>query len=84
MDKTDWTKPLPEHLARPTYWPAMLALGVTLTLLGLVTSLAISAVGLGLCVTGLIGWIRELVAGQAPAPGALPQEQVGESNAQHP
>jgi len=60
MDRSDWNKPLPERLAPPTYWPAMLALGVMLVLLGPVTSLAISAVGLGLSITALIGWIGEL------------------------
>ena len=57
-----WSTPLPERLARPTYWPAMLALGMTLALLGPVTSLAISVVGLGLAGAALIGWIGELVA----------------------
>ncbi len=60
MDKSNWNKPLPERLATPTYWPAMLALGMTLALLGLVTSLGISAVGVALAITALIGWIGEL------------------------
>src|SRR5690242_11660197 len=29
-----WKKPLPERLSRPTYWPAILALSMTLALLG--------------------------------------------------
>jgi hypothetical protein len=56
-----WSAPLPEHLAHPSYWPAMLALGMTLALLGPVTSLAISVVGLGFAVAALIGWIGDLV-----------------------
>jgi hypothetical protein len=56
-----WRRPLPEALARPTYWPAMLALGMTLALLGPVTSLAITVVGLGLAIAALIGWIGEMV-----------------------
>lgn len=55
-----WKKPLPEHLPRPTYWPAMLALATTLSLLGPVTSMAITVVGLGLAVVALIGWIGEI------------------------
>jgi hypothetical protein len=56
----DWSKPLPEHLPRPTYWPAMLALGTTLALLGPVTLMVITVVGLGLAFVALIGWIGEL------------------------
>jgi len=59
--KEGWSTPLPERLAEPTYWPATLALGLTLALLGPVTSLAISVVGLGLAAAALIGWIGELV-----------------------
>jgi hypothetical protein len=39
----------------------MLALGVMLVVLGPVTSLAISAVGMGLSITALIGWIGEIM-----------------------
>ena len=60
-DQLDWNKPLPEQLARPTYWPAMLALGMTLALLGPVTSLAITVVGFALAIAALIGWIGELI-----------------------
>jgi hypothetical protein len=60
-DMQDWNRPLPEALARPTYWPAMLALGMTLALLGPVTSLAISVVGVGLAIAALVGWVGELV-----------------------
>jgi len=59
--KRGWSRPLPETLARPTYWPAMLALGMTLALLGPVTSMAITVVGAGLAVAALVGWIGELV-----------------------
>ncbi len=57
-----WTEPRPERVAEPTYWPAMLALGMTLALLGPVTSMAIAVVGAGLAVAALIGWIGELSA----------------------
>jgi hypothetical protein len=56
-----WKKPLPERLPRPTYWPAMLALAVTLALLGPVTLMAISAVGVALGAVALIGWIGEIL-----------------------
>jgi hypothetical protein len=53
--------PLPEQLPRPTYWPAMLALAMTLALLGPVTLMPITAVGLGLGAVALIGWVREIL-----------------------
>jgi hypothetical protein len=39
----------------------MLALAMTLALLGPVTSLAVSVVGLALAIAALIGWIGEVV-----------------------
>lgn len=62
-DKEGWIRPMPKTLARPTYWPAMLALGMTLALLGPVTSLAITVVGVGLAIAALIGWIGGIVHG---------------------
>jgi len=59
--ETGWKDPLPERLARPTYWPAMLAFAIMITLLGPVTNLAVSVVGLGLLLAALIGWIGEIL-----------------------
>lgn len=55
-----WSRPRPEVLARPTWWPAALAFGSTLFVWGLVTSLII--VGIGIVVFGwsLGGWIQEI------------------------
>jgi hypothetical protein len=56
-----WKKPLPEHLPRATYWPAILAVAMTLALLGPVTLMAITVVGFVLGAVALIGWIGELL-----------------------
>lgn len=56
-----WKTPLPQRLPRKTYWPAMLALGITITLLGPVTILPVSLAGLALAVAALIGWIGEMI-----------------------
>lgn len=56
-----WKKPRPEHLPRPTYWPAILALAITLALLGPVTLMQITAVGIVVGAVALIGWIGELL-----------------------
>lgn len=55
-----WKKPLPETLARPTFWPAMLALGVNLILLGIVTQIVVGLAGLLLSIVSLAGWIGEI------------------------
>jgi hypothetical protein len=59
--ETGWKKPLPERLARPTYWPAMLAFAITVALVGPITNLAVTVVGLLLVLAALIGWIGEIL-----------------------
>lgn len=53
-------KPDPEDIPRPTYWPAVLAAGITALLWGTITSWIISLVGLVLFAIALWGWIEEL------------------------
>ena len=54
-------EPLPhEHLPRPTYFPAGLAMGTTFIVWGLITSAVIFFVGVGLFIAALAGWITEL------------------------
>jgi hypothetical protein len=55
---------MPERTPEPAYWPAALALGVVMLLLGIVTSFAISGVGLVLMAVSLTKWIGELVHGR--------------------
>ena len=54
-----WGRARPEHIPRPTYWPAVLALGTTFALWGLLTTWFISLVGLVLMGIALAGWIGE-------------------------
>ena len=56
-----WKKPLPEHLPRRTYWPAILALAMTLALLGPVTLMPVTAVGLALGAVALVGWTGDIL-----------------------
>jgi hypothetical protein len=49
------------HLPSPTYWPAVLALGITFLAWGIVTSFLIAGVGLLLFVVALGGWIGDLL-----------------------
>jgi hypothetical protein len=55
-----WNTARPEQLPEPSIWPATLALGITLLLWGLVTSLIITGVGGMLFVVALAGWIRDI------------------------
>jgi membrane-bound ClpP family serine protease len=59
QDQAGWSSPLPEKLPRPTYTPFILALGIVLISFGLLTTLAISIVGLIVFIIGLVGWIGE-------------------------
>jgi hypothetical protein len=54
---------VPEAIAMPapTAWPMITAFGLALLLTGLVTSLAVSVVGLILAARGAVGWFREVM-----------------------
>jgi hypothetical protein len=56
-----WSRPRPAHAPRPTYWPAILGIGVTCLFWGVVTTWVISLVGLVLCIMALAGWIGEML-----------------------
>jgi len=56
----EW-EPLPaEHLPRPTYFPAGLAMGIAFLFWGLITSSVTIVVGLALFIASLAGWIMEI------------------------
>jgi hypothetical protein len=50
----------PIHMPAPTAWPFVLALGVTFLFAGLVTSWAISVLGLAMMLFASIGWFRDV------------------------
>lgn len=56
----DWERLPAAHLPRPTYWPVVLAVGVMFLAWGIVTTIAITIIGLALLALGLSGWIGEL------------------------
>jgi len=45
----------------PTHWPFVTAFGLALLFAGLVTSLAVSAVGLVVVLRGAVGWFRDVL-----------------------
>jgi hypothetical protein len=52
------------HLPSPSVWPITLAGGITLLGFGVLTSLALSALGAVLLAWALTGWIQELRHGR--------------------
>jgi len=53
------------HMPLPTAWPIVLALGVSLLVTGMVTSVEISLLGLLLIVLSSIGWFRNVLPVEA-------------------
>ena len=49
------------ELPAPTAWPVILAFGLTLLFAGLLTSAAVSVLGLVLTLAGCIGWFRQVL-----------------------
>ncbi len=60
----DWERLPAAHLPQPTYWPVVLAVGVMFLAWGIVTTIAITIIGLVLFALGLGGWIGELRHGE--------------------
>ncbi len=58
--KPGWSRPQPAVLPRPTYWPVVMALGITFVAWGILTTWIITAVGALLFVLALVGWIGEI------------------------
>ena len=55
-----WTALPPEHLPKATFWPAGLALAITFTFWGLISSWVILVLGIALFVVSMAGWIDDL------------------------
>jgi hypothetical protein len=53
------------QLPRPTPWPLVLALGIALICTGMVTNIAVGALGLILTIAGSIGWFRQVLPHEA-------------------
>ena len=53
------------QLPKPTAWPMVLALGISLVLAGMVTSIAVGALGLVLVVFASVGWFLQVLPYEA-------------------
>lgn len=56
----EWHRPKPEHVARPTYCPVMIAVAIVLMVWAPLTSWVLLAAGAGVFVLGATAWINEL------------------------
>jgi len=63
-------------LPTPTIWPLILALGITLSLFGLVTHWAITVLGLVLAARGAVGWFGQIFPHERHEPVAVSAEIV--------
>ena len=64
------------QLPRPTAWPMVLALGLSLILAGMVTSPAVALLGLALTVAGSIGWFRQVLPHEAHGSVPIVSEHI--------
>lgn len=64
-DQHPGSSPQTIQLPRPTAWPMVMALGISLMLAGMVTNVAISILGLVFCVAGIVGWFRQVLPHEA-------------------
>ena len=56
-----WSRPRPEKIPRPTYWPAIVGLGITLTFWGMISTIFLGATGVIFLIIGITGWVWELM-----------------------
>src|ERR1700704_5735965 len=67
VDVAQGWPPIPRiiELPAPTAWPVVLAFGVTLIFAGLVTSAAVSFLGLLSAAIAIVGWFRDVLPHEA-------------------
>ncbi len=70
------TDPNTIQLPRPTAWPMVLALGLSLIFAGMVTSLAVGILGLVLTIAGIVGWFRQVLPHEQHVSVSIRDEQV--------
>lgn len=47
------------HLPGPSFWPILLAVGIAMSLIGVITKIEVVVIGLAVVVAALAGWVRE-------------------------
>lgn len=60
VDRSDWSKPLPEIIPPPTYSPSFMAAGVVFLVWGFLTHWVVTLVGIGFILASLITWLKSI------------------------
>lgn len=47
------------HLPGPSFWPFLLAVGIAMSLIGVITKIEVVVIGLVIVLASLAGWVRE-------------------------
>lgn len=55
-----WSKPKPEVIPEPTYWPAVFGLGLAFLMWGFISNIFVWGMGFILLVVAIVGWIGDL------------------------
>ena len=56
------------HMPEPSYMPFVMAIGITIALVGILTGIAVVAIGLIITIVVLVRWIRSARAEMADLP----------------
>lgn len=83
MDHKSESGPNAVHLPAPTAWPMVLALGIALLVTGLVTSVAVSLLGLLLSIAAGVGWFRAVLPAEAHIMIPIVEDRIPVVSARH-
>jgi hypothetical protein len=56
-----WSRPKPETIPSPTYWPALLAFGLVFLLWGLISNIFVLIFGAIVFAVAAAGWVYDLI-----------------------
>lgn len=55
-----WSRPKPEVIPEPTYWPATFGLGIAFLMWGFISNIFVWGMGFILLAVAIVGWIGDL------------------------
>jgi hypothetical protein len=58
--KPGWSRPKPEKIPPPTYWPAVFGFGLTFIMWGIISNIYLLCFGLIVAIIGLVYWVLDL------------------------
>jgi hypothetical protein len=66
----------PQHLPKPSIWPILVAAGITLMVVGVLSHWAVSVIGTVLLIVSLGGWTQENREQAHPIEEPEPEEEA--------